>query len=313
MIAAGQSRAFDMDPFQNPEIWRNMLESLPAGVCVLDLQKRIVLWSGGAERLSGHLRHDVIGHSCVSQALLHCDQPGCEFCDEHCPAAQAMRTSQGAHTTGFLRHRNGHEIPVRIRAVPVHNEHGSVIGALETFEELQPWANREEGESNAASLDCRDPVTGTASRAMMQAHLQARLASLAQRAASGWVLLVQIRGLAHFRASLGAEAASSLLRVIARTIESFLRTSDRVGRWSDDEFLLIVDASREETIDTFGERIRRVLAGEGIEWWGERRSLPLSTAVTLIQSGDSVQSLLQRLKELLSDSSASGSETSQES
>jgi hypothetical protein len=46
------------------------------------MQKKIVLWSDGAERITGRLRPEVIGHSGVSETLLHCDQPGCEFCKE---------------------------------------------------------------------------------------------------------------------------------------------------------------------------------------------------------------------------------------
>ena len=127
-----------MPSLHDPDLCRNILESLPTGLCVVDMQKRIVFWSDGAERITGHLRHDVIGHSCVAETLLHCDQPGCEFCKEDCPMARAIKTSQPAEAVGFLHHKAGHEIPVRIRAVPVHNPHGSIIGALETFEELQP-------------------------------------------------------------------------------------------------------------------------------------------------------------------------------
>lgn len=292
-----------MDAFNDPEIYRRMLEDLPAGLCVVDLQKKIVLWSGGAERMTGHLRHEILGHSCVAEPLLHCDQPGCEFCDEHCPLAGAMKTSRGVDATGFLRHKDGHEIPVRIRALPVHNQHGSIIGALETLEELQAGINRERGEASP-SPDYLDHVTGVASRAMMQAHLQARLAALPQTKVAPWVLLVQVHGLEHFRASLGSEAASSLLRVMVRTVESSIWTGDLVGRWSDDQFLLIVDGSREEGIQTFAERIRRTLAAEGIEWWGERRTLPLRIAAKQAEPGDSVESVLQRLQSLIA---ASGS------
>jgi len=64
-----------MSSLHDPEICRTILESLPAGLCVVDMQKKIVFWSDGAERITGHLRHEVIGHSCVSETLLHCDQP----------------------------------------------------------------------------------------------------------------------------------------------------------------------------------------------------------------------------------------------
>src|SRR3954467_9380828 len=63
-----------MSAFDEFEICRDILESLLTGVCVIDLQKRIVYWSAGAERIPGHSRHEVIGRCCVGQALLHCDQ-----------------------------------------------------------------------------------------------------------------------------------------------------------------------------------------------------------------------------------------------
>ena len=108
-----------MSLFHDSEICRSILESLPTGLCVVDVQERIALWSDGAERITGHLRHDVIGHSCISETLLHCDQPGCEFCKEDCPVARAIKTSHPTEAIGFLHHKTGFEIPVRIRAVPV--------------------------------------------------------------------------------------------------------------------------------------------------------------------------------------------------
>ena len=69
-----------MPAFSDPEIYRSILESLPTGLCVINLEKKIVLWSDGAERITGHLRHEVIGHSCTGETLLHCDQPDCEWC-----------------------------------------------------------------------------------------------------------------------------------------------------------------------------------------------------------------------------------------
>jgi two-component system cell cycle response regulator len=123
-----------MSLFHDSDICRSILESLPAGLCVLDVQKKIVIWSDGAERITAHLRHDVVGHSCVSEPLLHCDQPDCEFCKEDCPVARAIKTSPATESIGFLHHKTGYEIPVRIRAVPVHNQHGSIIGASKLLE-----------------------------------------------------------------------------------------------------------------------------------------------------------------------------------
>jgi diguanylate cyclase (GGDEF)-like protein/PAS domain S-box-containing protein len=294
-----------MSPFLNDsEICRGILESLPAGLCVVDLEKKIVLWSDGAERITGRLRHEVIGHSCISETLLHCDQPSCEFCREDCPVARAMKTSQSAEAEGFLHHKAGHEIPVRVRAVPVHNQHGSIVGAVETFEELQPAADSNEPRENTALPGCIDEVTNVASHARMQSHLRETLAAFVAFQVPFGVLGIQLEGLQHFRASLGPEAASSLLRVVARSLEGALWKTDFVGRWADDQFLVILNSCREEALPPVRDRLRRLLSGDGIEWWGERRSLPVSIGHATAWADDTVEALMERVQKSLETASA---------
>jgi hypothetical protein len=105
---------------------------------------------------------------------------GCEFCKEDCPIARAIKTSHPAEAIGFLHHKAGYEIPVRIRAVPVHNQRGSIIGAVETFEELQPAASPDHREHSLNLPGCIDNVTGVASVALMRSHLRQTLATFVE-------------------------------------------------------------------------------------------------------------------------------------
>lgn len=293
-----------MSSFLDSDISRSILESLPAGLCVVDMQKKIVLWSDGAERITGHLRHEIIGHSCVSETVLHCDQPGCEFCKEDCPVARAIKTSHATESIGFLHHKTGYEIPVLIRAVPVHNQHGSIIGAVETFEEVQQIAAPTHRDNSLNLPGCIDEVTHVASHALMLSHLRRTLATFVEVQVPFALLCVQLEGLPHFRASLGPEAASSLLRVVARSLESTLWTTDFIGRWGDDQFLVILGGCSEETVPAVRERVRHLLAGDGIEWWGERHSLPVSIGQASAQPDDTVESLMQRVQKSLETASA---------
>lgn len=290
-----------MSPFDDSEIWHNVLESLPIGLCVVDLHKRIVLWSVGAEKITSHLRYEVVGQSCVGEALLHCDQPGCEFCSEGCPLAQAMKSGQPTETLAFLHHKAGHGIPVRVRAVPVRNSHGSIIGAVETFEDQQP-----------ASLDhridapgCVDEVTGVATHSMMQSHLRDALGTFNELTIPFGILCFRLEGLDHFRAAFGLEAASSLLRVAARTLEGSLWRTDFVGRWADDQFLVVLNNCREEALPPIRERLRRSLANDSIEWWGERHSLPVSIGQATAQAGDMIDLLIARAQRSLDSTAGS--------
>lgn len=293
-----------MFSFDDSELCRSILESLPTGVCVVDLPKRIMLWSNGAERITGHLRHEVIGRCCIAEPLLHCDQPGCEFCSEECPLARAMKTAQSAEAAGFLHHKAGYEVPVRMRAVPIHNQHGSIVGAVEIFDDLQHAFHADAEESMAQLPELTDPGTASASRIMVELHLRRALEALQTLRVPFGVLSVRIEKLAHFRASLGAEAAASLLRVIARTLEATLSMTDFLGRWGDDQFMIVLSGCREESLPGIRERVRRTLAGEGIEWWGERRSLPVSIGAAFAHDEDTLESLLERMGESLHSASS---------
>jgi len=293
-----------MSSFHDSDICRSILESLPSGLCVVDMQKKIVFWSDGAERITGHLRHEVVGHSCVSEPLLHCDQPGCEFCKENCAVALAITTSHPTEAIGFLHHKTGYEVPVRIRAAPVHNQHGSIIGAVETFEELHRAAAPIQRDGTLQLPGCIDSVTSLASHALLLSHLRRTLAIFVEVQVPFAVLGLRLEGLPHFRASLGPEAASSLLRVVARSLESTLWTTDVIGRWSDDQFLVILNACQNEALPAVRERVRRILASDSIEWWGERRSLPISIGEASAQPDDSLESLIERMQKSLETASA---------
>ena len=43
-----------MPAFPDPETYRDILDALQIGVSVLDLQKKIVFWSDGAEQITGY-------------------------------------------------------------------------------------------------------------------------------------------------------------------------------------------------------------------------------------------------------------------
>jgi hypothetical protein len=47
------------------------------------------------------------------------------------------------------------------------------------------------------------------------------------------------------------------------------------------------------------ERLRRMLANDSIEWWGERRSLLVSTGDATPQAGDTPESILERAQKSL--------------
>ena len=87
--------------------------------------------------------------------------------------------------------------------------------------------------------------------------------------------------------------------MVARSLESTLWTTDLLGRWSDDQFLVILNGCREDALTSVRERVRRMLANDGIEWWGERRSLPVSIGQAAVRPDDTLESLIARAQQSL--------------
>ena len=283
-----------MTGFLDPEICRGILESLQVGVCVVDLHKKVVFWSDGAERITGQFRHDMTGHSCDERLLPHHHPSGGYSADEVRPLEATLRNGKAVEADIFLVHKAGHKLLVHVRSVPVRNAHGSIIGVAASFEEQHQSASLDHHEDGLKGPACMDEVTGIANRAIMQSHLRETLRMFTELNVPFGVLCIRLEGLVQFRSSFSREAESLLLRAFAQTLEGALWRTGSVGRWGDDQFLVLLNGCSEDSLRSVRERIRRMLADEEIEWWGEKRSLPATIGNASAIVGDTVESLVER-------------------
>ena len=288
-----------MQEFQDWEVCRSILESLPAGLCVVDLQKRVVFWSNGAERITGYLRHEVVGRDCLSNILPHCDKTKSQPCPPHCPIDLAIRSAQPVEGTGFVHHKDGHRLQLLVTAVPIHNAHGSIIGVAKSFDDRRLPIDPEHREETSKLSGWVDEVTGLPNHAMMRSHLSGSLARLVELHVPFAIVHVRVDGLDHFRSNFGQRAATSILRAISQTLENALWRTDRVGRWTDDRLLIILNGCTEHAVQSVCRRLSNLLADERIEWWGEIRSLNVSIGQSSALPDDNVDLLLLRAEHSL--------------
>src|SRR5882724_7146397 len=201
-----------MPAFAEPEICRSILETLESGVSVVDLQKKIVFWSNGAERITGFLRHEVVGRACLANILPHCNGQSCESCVERCPVEAAIHNAKPAEAIGFLHHKTGRLVSVHLWVTPVRDAHDSIIGTAHSFTEQHQAVSPGDRQAVLQAPGCTDAVTGTPNHAMMWSHLRETLAIFDDLQFPFSILLVRFRELELFRASYTREATASLLR-----------------------------------------------------------------------------------------------------
>ena len=295
-----------MSLFENPEIYRMVLESMETGIYLVDRDQRIQFWNEGAEQITGYLGQDVVGHFCRDFFPPQKEDGKDGVCEIGGALAEVLRDGRPATAELTLRHKAGHQVLVRVRAVPIRDGHGTVIGAAESID-ADPWAfaaNRR--ETKLANYGCLDEATGVLSFGYIHTHLRENLITFAEHRMPFSVLCVQVDSMEHFRSAYGAAAVSAVLRVVAQTVESNLRPTDFVGHLVENEFLAILTECNEAELTKNAERLRKTVSNTKIKWWGDELPVSASFGGATVKEGDNEKSVVQRAEKSLEASVTSG-------
>jgi len=289
-----------------PETYRNILESLPAAVCLIDRERRIVLWNEASERITGHLGQEVIGRRCADNLLMDCEANGEILCGAACPLDQTAHDGQTREADVFLLHKDGHRVPVRIHTVPVRDEEGSIIGACECFDEHPiglPVIRPVHPIEPAIGLD---QVTQLPDRSAILRRLEAELQDFRASGLLFGVLCLTVDNLDGLRETGGGKAAKSVLRAAGRTLASSVGPGDLVGYWSEDEFVAIVNGCTEAMLLQFGIALKRLAGLDAVPWWGGHLKATMSVGGTIARAEDTAQQVVERAGLALRNSMETG-------
>jgi phosphoserine phosphatase RsbU/P len=118
---------------------RRILDTLPDGTYITNVERRILFWSHSATRLTGWPADEVVGRTCSDNILVHIDKDGHRLCgQEHCPLHRSMVTGTVSPEPllVFALHKQGHRIPVEVSVAPIRGRGGRVVGGIEVFRDL---------------------------------------------------------------------------------------------------------------------------------------------------------------------------------
>jgi two-component system, cell cycle response regulator len=153
-----------MTDFQDPEILHAVLDSLQIGVSVADRNGKILFWNQGAERLTGHMRHQAVGRSCRDNILVQCNGQSCIACGATCPLTRTLHEGKPQEAKMQLRHKEGHPVHVMMWVAPIRDAHGSIVGIVESFGKQKFGSDRDRNQQTLAAHGCMDETTGIQTR-----------------------------------------------------------------------------------------------------------------------------------------------------
>ncbi len=295
-----------MSEFENPAIFRAILESLQTGIYLVDREQKILFWNDGAERITGYLRQDVVGHFSAENLLANRNGPDSFASDAAEAVVEVLREGKPVTVNVSLRHREGHRVLVRLRAVPIRNSHGTVIGAAESFEEsftASSW-NRRQGK--LAPFGCIDEETGALNRQFLLFQLKENLAAFTEYGIPFSVVCIQADRIDHFQSAYGIRAVAAIQHAIAQTLGNSLRPTDFIGRLTERDFLVVLTECKGTEIESVVSRLSKMVGCAEIDWWGDKLSVTASFGGTASVAHDTVESILSRAEKSMNTSVATG-------
>jgi len=279
--------------FDNPELYRSLLEELPTAVYVVDRQRRVRFWNCAAEHLTGHLAHEAMGQDGAGPLLEPCDPQGRTLTKKHCPVTVTLTNGHAQQFAASFLHKSGHRLAVRVRTRAILEHNDVVVGALVLFEEA--FVAREDSP-RPPLYGCLDPATGLPSHQLTRAVLKEFLAAM-ERSHHGFGLLrIRVLGLDEFRSRHGIQSALPFLRTAAHTLRSSLDPENFVGRWGEDEFMVVLPSANPATTRATASTVWRLLTRSEMSWWGDRFPVQAAVMHTVAQPGDKFEKLLNRLE-----------------
>ena len=276
------------------ELQRAVIDNLYDGVYYVDRGRRIRYWNHGAERLSGYAATDVVGHLCFDNILNHVDDSGTVLCRSLCPLAATMRDGEPREAEVFLRHREGHRVPVQVRTAPVRDREGRVIGGVEIFEDSTKLSAARREASELRDLAMHDALTGLPNRRHFEMSMSSRIAELAGYGRRFGFLIADIDKFKVVNDRYGHATGDLALKTVARTLLSSSRPGDDIARFGGEEFALTLTDVDAAGLRSIGERFRVMVERTRVRAVQRNLKVTISIGGTIGELGDTAEAIFER-------------------
>ncbi len=237
----------------------DFLETLYDGVYGVDDSRTILFWNKAAEELTGYKSAEVIGRFCYDELMVHVNEKGERLCNNSCPMLLTMQDGLLREEQVILRHKKGHQVPVKMRFIPAKDSQGNTIGALALF--IKSGMSTEPAQIKELMRKAfLDSLTGLANREYMESKVRMLLSTANERGNRSFsMLFFQLDNLREINDCLGSETANEILKLMASLIAENMDEGDIVCRWQGGLFMLLCYRSQKGMLMNWAHKVRDII------------------------------------------------------
>jgi len=237
----------------NKKFFRILLNQLSDGVFFVDRDRAILYWNRGAERLTGCLAKEMIGKKCSEDQLNHIDAQGVKLCEGKCPMLQTLSDGREREAELYLKHRDGHRVPVLVQVLAIRDSKDRIAGAVQIFRDNSPKIMFQERIKELEKASFFDPATGLGNRQYIEAHLKGKLGKLKRYAESFSVLCLGIDGFEQLNVS-GHQTKLEAVKMLGRILTHNIRPFDALSHVGEGKFIVLLDNVNEQQLHSIARK-----------------------------------------------------------
>jgi diguanylate cyclase (GGDEF)-like protein/PAS domain S-box-containing protein len=286
--------------------YQDLIKHIIDGLYLVDKQRNIFYWNKSAQRISGYSTDDVIGHACHENILVHVDKHGAGLCRSVCPLAATIKDGKPRDAEVFLRHKQGHRVPVWVRTAQLKDSDGRVVGGAELFSDLSADNAIATKIEELERLSLIDTLTQLANRRFFEMELSGRLSEKQRYDLAFGLLILDIDFFKRVNDRYGHDVGDRVLQTVSKTMARSARPHDLFGRWGGEEFVGLIRSVDRKGLQVVCERLRILVAKSFIQHDGDAINVTASIGATVARGDDNSGSIVKRADQLLYSSKKNG-------
>jgi two-component system cell cycle response regulator len=271
----------------------------PYGICCVSTDRRIVYWNQKAEEITGYLSHEAKGRFCYDHMLGHYDTNGSLICHVACPITETLHAGQGTRKRAFARHKEGHMLAIRLHTMPVRSETAEVIGVVEAFE-------LDDDQSLGEFASCSQCGQTAVDKEMEIPEPISRAVTRIRSKAIAGLILVGLDNRQALANRYSQRASDQLLGLLGKTLNAALAKGGAAAQIDQDHFLLAFSMDNATELPEVSERVRRLVEGTTLQWWGSSLQLTASIGSATLSGTLSVQDAVLTVRQRLAAATQKG-------
>lgn len=308
------------------EMLEATLDLMDEGVAILDGESKVLFWNKAAVALTGHASEEIVSRICPNDLYTIDEQhrsrvtrsPGCRDGGRVRAAAgfgwegtedsdRPQHRASGldgddlldAPTLVSMSHKLGHCVPGMLRKVRLLSSCSEAAGTALLFYPVEeadalPHGQTGEGAGIERSQAEMEDRLDAAHHQWITSHMPFGLL---------WITVDQAQSL---RRTHGVDACEAMLRTVEQTLLRQMKPAEIIGRWGNNEFLVLAHERTPELLLEHGGRLAGLARTADFRWWGDRVGLTVSIGASQVVEGDTLQTLLNHARQAMRTSEYAG-------